>query len=394
MTDAPPKTPNGCWLVAGLVLAGAAGFAAAAGAGIAFNAPFPVVAGLMFGTPGLYLVALFVLAIRHMRRHGVDMTPEQQAAWPIVGTVLGAFGVVAGLSFGGVFVAWLLGAPGWVTPVVFFAPGVLFSFFAWPYLKALPERLRRAAPSPEKAAALAGAPPRRTEPTATPTDPDAFPTVPADPSDPGRTLARRLPPADWSAGCACVGVLAAAAFWNGIVSVFVWQAVVAVRKGNPEWFLMCFLVPFVLVGLVLVVVGVIAAAVWLIALLTGKVTVEVDAHPFVPGGTYRGRVEQTGPCRLRKVGVALVCTEAATYQAGTTESTDRKEVSKELAELPEPLPAAPTDFTLTVPADAMHSFEARKNKVEWKVTVWGRVLGVLPYERGFEVVVRPGGGDG
>ncbi|HYH63934.1 MAG TPA: hypothetical protein VD866_04480 [Urbifossiella sp.] len=277
---------------------------------------------------------------------------------------------------------------------MFFAPGVLFSFFAWPYLKSLPERMKRAAPSPEKAAVLAPPPPPRTELTRTPTDPDAFPTVPADPTFPGRTLARRLPPADLSAGCACVGVLAVALFWNGIVSVFVWQAVAAWLRGNPEWFLMVFLIPFVLIGLVLVFVGIVAAGAWLIAMLTGVVTVEVDAHPFEPGGTYRGRVAQTGLCRLRKVGVALVCTESATYQSGTTESTANCEAANELAELPEPLPAAPTDFTLTVPAGAMHSFAAKKNKVSWKVSVWGRVLGVLPYGRVFEVVVRPGDSDG
>ncbi len=393
MSDAPPKPPHGCWLFAGLVLAGAAGFAGAVVAGVAFDAPFPVVAGLMFGTPGLYVVGLVVLSVRHARTYGPDLTPEQRAAWPVLWPLLAAFGAVTALSFGGVFLAWALGAPGWVTPVVFFAPVVLLSFFAWPYLKALPDRLRRAAPSPEKAAALAAAPPRGREPAATPTDPDTFPTVPADPTGPGRTLARRLPPSDVSAGCACVGVLAAAAFWNGIVSVFVWQAVDALRRGNPEWFLMVFLIPFVLVGLVLVVVGAVAAGVWVVALLVGKVTVEVDAHPFVPGGTYRGRVDQAGLCRLRKVGVALVCTESATYQAGTTQSTDRKEVAKEPADLPEPLPAAPTDFAVTVPAGAMHSFEAKKNEVTWKVTVWGRVLGVLPYERGFEVVVRPGASD-
>jgi len=387
MPDTPPKPPHGCWLFAGLVLAGLLGFAAAV-AGIAFDAPFPVVAGLMFGTPLLYIAGLIYLGVRHARKYGPGMTTEQRVAWRVVVPFLGAFGVVGALSIGGVIAAHVLGAPGWAIPVVFFAPAVLLSVFAWPYLKGLPERMKRAAPSPEKAAVVAP------EPIAVPTDPDAFPTVPADPSYPGRTLARRLPPADLNAGCACVGVLGVALFWNGIVSVFVWQAVAALLRGNPEWFLMVFLIPFVLIGLVLVVVGVVAAGVWLIAMLTGVVTVEVDAHPFEPGGTYRGRVAQTGLCRLRKVGVALVCTESATYQSGTTESTAHCEAAKELAELPEPLPAAPTDFTLTVPAGAMHSFAAKKNAVSWKVSVWGRVLCVLPYGRVFEVVVRPGDSDG
>ncbi|QDU23407.1 hypothetical protein [Urbifossiella limnaea] len=202
--DAPPKPLHGCLLFAGLVFAGLLGFAGAVGAGVGFDAPLPVVAGIMFGVPILYVVGLVVLAVRRARASGVEMTPEQRAAWPLLAPVVGAFLLVAVLSIGGVIAAQVLGAPGWVAPVVFFAPGVLFSFLAWPYLKALPERLKRAAPSPEKAAVLTPKPPRRSELTATPAVPDAFPTVPADPSLPGREFARRLPPADLSAGCACV----------------------------------------------------------------------------------------------------------------------------------------------------------------------------------------------
>jgi hypothetical protein len=188
-------------------------------------------------------------------------------------------------------------------------------------------------------------------------------------------------------------VLAAALFWNGIVSVFVWQIVAAFRRGNPEWLMTVFMIPFVIIGLVLVFAAVAAAGVWVVSLLVGKVTVEVDDHPLAPGGRYQGHVAQRGPFRLTRVGVELACEEAATYQSGTTESTDKKVVAKHPAELPEPLPAAPLDFILDVPADAMHSFEAAKNEINWTVTVWGRVLGVLPYQRAFEVVVRPGGGD-
>ena len=128
--------------------------------------------------------------------------------------------------------------------------------------------------------------------------------------------------------------------------------------------------------------------------MVGPLTVEVDAHPFAPGGRYAGHVRQGGLFRLSQVGVALVCTEAATYQAGTTESTDKREVSRHVAELPEPLPACPTDFAVAVPADAMHSFAAKKNAITWTLSVWGRVLGALPYSRSFQVVVRPGAEDG
>ncbi len=392
----PPKSPRGCWLVAGFFLAGAAGFAGAVAAAFGFNAPPGVVGAIMFGTPALYVLALCLLAIRYMRKSSfaADLTPEQRAVMPVVTPLLSAFLLVGVVSIGGVILAQFLGAPFWVSPVVFFAPQVTLVVFAWPHLKTLPARMKRAAPSPEKAAVTSAPKPhRRTEFSARPTSPDDFPTVPTGGADPGTRLAHRLADADPGAGCACLGVLGAAVFWNGIVSVFVWQAVQALLRGNPEWFLMVFLIPFVLIGLGLVFAAVLAAGVWVVSLLAGKVVVEVDDHPFSPGGRYRGHVAQVGPCRLTKVGVELACEEAATYMSGTTESTDRKVVAKQLAELPEPLPAAPLDFELVVPADAMHSFAAKKNKIDWKITVWGRVLGVLPYQRSFEVVVRPGAGD-
>ncbi|OGV59747.1 MAG: hypothetical protein A2X45_16585 [Lentisphaerae bacterium GWF2_50_93] len=38
-------------------------------------------------------------------------------------------------------------------------------------------------------------------------------------------------------------------FWNGIISIFVWQAALGWMKGRPEWFLSIFLIPFVLLGM-------------------------------------------------------------------------------------------------------------------------------------------------
>jgi hypothetical protein len=118
----------------------------------------------------------------------------------------------------------------------------------------------------------------------------------------------------------------------------------------------------------------------------GRVAVEVDAHPFAPGGTYRGRVELSG--RVSGAVVELACEEVATYQAGTTESTARHVAARV------PVDGTPADFTVTVPAGAMHSFAAANNKLTWSVRVTGRVLGVLPYAEAFEVVVTPGAGDG
>jgi hypothetical protein len=390
----PPHARTGCAVVAGCGLAMLAGFVAALVALEGFDAPPWVVVPLFFGPVVLYIAGAIVLGLRHARKaaEADPLAAEEAAALRLAGPVVLGFVVVAGLSFGAVFVARRFNAPGWAVPVAFFLPGVLFSVLAWPALRALADRMKRAAPSPErKAAIVAPAAPAHLHPGPAPA---AYPAVPPDPTSPGRTLAVQLPPADASPGCACAGVLGFALFWNGIVSVFVGQAAAAAVRGKPEWFLMVFLIPFVLVGLVMIVVAGVMAVGWVVSLLTGKVVVEVDGHPFVPGGTYRGRVTQGGAVRVTRAAVELVCEESATYQAGTSESTATKEVAEVPAGPRDPDAVLPLDFAVTVPADAMHSFAAAKNKINWKLKVYGRVLGFLPYGGAFEVVVTPGAGDG
>jgi hypothetical protein len=50
-----------------------------------------------------------------------------------------------------------------------------------------------------------------------------------------------------------VGTIVIGLIWNGLVSLFVWQAIESWRLGSPDWFLMLFLSPFVLIGLLLAV---------------------------------------------------------------------------------------------------------------------------------------------
>jgi hypothetical protein len=51
---------------------------------------------------------------------------------------------------------------------------------------------------------------------------------------------------------AAFGSILIAAFWNGIVSVFVMETISSWKHGHPDYFLGVFLIPFVLVGLLLI----------------------------------------------------------------------------------------------------------------------------------------------
>ena len=78
--------------------------------------------------------------------------------------------------------------------------------------------------------------------------------------------------------------------------------------------------------------------------------------------------------------------------AGTSKSTAKKEVAKHALCDPEQHPGGcelPVEAAFTVPAEAMHSFDAPNNKIEWTVRVSGRVLG-LPFSSDYSVAVAPG----
>jgi hypothetical protein len=184
--------------------------------------------------------------------------------------------------------------------------------------------------------------------------------------------------------------LGIAAFWNGIVSVFLGVLIHGYLNGKPDWCLTVFLVPFVLVGLALIALVLVALVSFLTGLLAGSLRVEIAAHPLVPGSSTEVLIEQFGLCPLRSVRVALRCVESATYTAGTSTSTETKEVYSADVASPEGSLAGGLLTKVTVPPDAVHSFEATHNKITWTLQVHGRILGVLPHGSEYPVIVRPG----
>lgn len=316
--------------------------------------------------------------------------------------------------FGGFFVSGLLGAgltgvalrnnaPQALVPVFFLGPPLLFlavfGAVAIPRVLRRIREMQRNAPSPESAAAVAagegvqaGTRPARAEPDI---PADGLPAVPVIETKPGTTLAHGLQRVGVAPGCQFGCAVAVAAFWNGIVGVFVYQLLAKWNRGQPvKWIEALFLVPFVLVGLAIIAFALIAGMQWFVSLLVGRVEVELSDHPLTPGGRARVHVSQAGLFRLARVTVELVCTEEATYVAGTSKSTASREVAAHPISDPDRSPDGgwlPLTAEFTVPADAMHSFDAPNNEINWTVRVAGRVLGVLPFGDVYGTCVVPAG---
>jgi len=217
------------------------------------------------------------------------------------------------------------------------------------------------------------------------------PSVPRGPSEgagatPDLTAERNLHPTT-SPVVRVVAIVFIAAFWNGIVSVFVWQAVAAFRSGRPDWFLNIFLIPFVLVGL-----GLIAGIVYT-ALGAFNPRPRLTISPGSPSLGDRLRVDWRfagWPERISHLTIAFEGHEKATYRRGTDTHTDRAAfASFDLVDTSFGTEIQRGSTEVVIPEDTMHSFSSANNAVIWSLVVHGDIARWPDVMETFEVEVRP-----
>ena len=182
------------------------------------------------------------------------------------------------------------------------------------------------------------------------------------------------------------GIVLLALFWNGIVSVFLWKMVGEWKSGGKPYFLTCFLVPFVIFGL-LFVVGVFYQ---FLAIFNPRPSLAISASAIPLGGsadfswTFKGSVS-----RLTSLRVVLEGSEEARYRRGTSTYTDRDV----FARIPvyeshgAVMPAG--NATVRVPADTMHSFTAPNNRIVWTLKLSGEIPKWPDVTEGVEIEVTP-----
>ena len=184
-----------------------------------------------------------------------------------------------------------------------------------------------------------------------------------------------------------VGALLFALLWNGIVSVFVWQAWKAWERGSPDWFLNIFLIPFVLVGLF----SFFAVGHLLLALANPRPRLILTPGRPRLGSELRLEWRFTGRAgRLGHLRIFLEGREEATYQRGTDTVTEHEifathdlidtgndwEIPKGVAEI-------------VIPSDTMHSFTADSNKIIWEIKVEGEIARWPDVGQNFRIEICP-----
>jgi Protein of unknown function (DUF3592). len=182
------------------------------------------------------------------------------------------------------------------------------------------------------------------------------------------------------------GTLIFALFWNGIVSVFLWQVVDGFRKGSPDWFLTLFLIPFVAVGLG-AVGGTVYAA---LALFNPRCRLRLTPGVMRPGGTYEVGWTLTGASsRVRHLQIVLEGREEATYRRGTSSCTDRHTFARiAVADVPGGLEVAQGEARFRVPDNVPPSFAAPNNRIVWTLNVRGEIPFRPDMQDEFEVTMK------
>jgi hypothetical protein len=220
-----------------------------------------------------------------------------------------------------------------------------------------------------------------------------YPGVPHDTgltNSPGTRLTYRLPAAHlggWSLAIFVAGSLV----FCGMVAFLPTLAALKYADGDIDWSLIA-------AGLLFV-----PAALWLLyvclkrltqAVHLGHTVVEISRQPLYPGAECQVSLTQFGRLAIRRLRLAIVCQEKATYQQGTNTRTETRQVAEHEIYSGDDLLVTPdqpleVQRSFVVPAGAMHSFRAPRNEITWLLVVEAQPHRWPVLRRDFPLVVYP-----
>lgn len=183
-----------------------------------------------------------------------------------------------------------------------------------------------------------------------------------------------------------------AAFWNGVVSIFLIDVIAGFRRGSPDWFEALFMTPFVAIGLVAI-----GAAVYFLLALANPRPFVTATNPAALGESFEVEWETAGKVeRIRSFRITLEGREEATYTQGTTTSTDKETFA--VLEVARGLEATRGTGAqafrrgigkIVFPAHTMHSFDSAHNKIVWTLKVHGEIVMWPDVNGEYEIRVGP-----
>jgi hypothetical protein len=182
-------------------------------------------------------------------------------------------------------------------------------------------------------------------------------------------------------------MLVFAAFWNGILSIFLVDIIAGWSHGKADGCGTVFMIPFVLIGL-----GLIGLSIYcFLALFNPKPIIRVSRSSAALGETVEVEWEMAGSVdRIKSFTISFEGREEATYRRGTTTSTDKSVFTTiELVKLTRSKEMRRGKGKVVIPADTMHTFKSSNNKVLWRFQVNGDIPRWPDVDESFEFEVLP-----
>jgi hypothetical protein len=163
----------------------------------------------------------------------------------------------------------------------------------------------------------------------------------------------------------------AALFWNGIVSVFFVEMISGWIRGKPDGCMTLFIIPFVLVGLGLIVL----VGYYFLAIFNPRPTLRATPGSAALGDSVEVEWETGGNVdRVKIFTIVLEAREEATYRRGTSTSTDKSTfASIEVVRSTRGKDMRRGRVKVAIPADTMHSFKSANNKFVWAFQLKGDI---------------------
>ncbi|MBZ0113207.1 MAG: DUF3592 domain-containing protein [Thermoanaerobaculia bacterium] len=184
------------------------------------------------------------------------------------------------------------------------------------------------------------------------------------------------------------GMFFIALFWNGIVSVFLWQIIKSYREGNAEGCLTLFIIPFVLVGLLLLV----SVPYQFMAMFnpTPRLVLRPGRLRTGESSTLAWSFEGRSG-RISSLKITLQGEESARYRRGTDTTTATNAFFEEtLVERLDGAGVAMGEVVVAVPANTMPSFDGGNNKIIWKIKLGGEIRLWPDVSFDFPIDLEPG----
>ena len=184
------------------------------------------------------------------------------------------------------------------------------------------------------------------------------------------------------------GTIFVAVFWNGIVSIFVYQDLIKGTNSLMKFGVSLFMIPFILIGLLLI--GLVLHT--LLQLFNPRPVVKLDPVSPALGGRVSLSWEIPGYRSLTRLEIKLEGSEEVKFKSGDSGGTAKKLFEQiSIVDTEDTREIAAGNATFTIPAESMHSFDADSNKIIWRLKLKGRkkLLPALSYE--YAVNVMPGG---